>query len=194
VSLLRIGLATGLLLLVPLAAMQFTDEVVWTIADFVVAGVLLAGAGSALEVVVRKAHNMAYKAAAGIAVLTALFLVWSNLAVGIIGSEDHAANLLYAGVLAVAVIGSIAARFRAGAMARAMFTTALAQVLVPLIALVIWRPGVTSEDALMAGLDVVGVSGMFVVLWLGAALLFRRADANDSRRGRRLAGYRVPGV
>lgn len=38
-----IALTTGLLLLVPLVAMQFTDEVDWGGGDFVVAGGLLFG-------------------------------------------------------------------------------------------------------------------------------------------------------
>jgi hypothetical protein len=37
----------------------------------------------------------------GLAVGTALFLVWSNLAVGLIGSENNPANMMYLGVLAV---------------------------------------------------------------------------------------------
>ena len=54
-------------------------------------------------------------------------LVWINLAVGIIGSEDNPANLMYGGVLAVGVAGAVAARFRPGGMARALAATALAQ-------------------------------------------------------------------
>lgn len=44
---LRVALVTGLLLLVPLVAMQFTDEVRWNLADFVVAGALLFGVSAA---------------------------------------------------------------------------------------------------------------------------------------------------
>ena len=47
--------------------MRFTDEVVWSLADFVVAGVLLTTIGVALELAVRKAGNRV--AAIGIAAL-----------------------------------------------------------------------------------------------------------------------------
>jgi hypothetical protein len=50
-----------------------------------------------------------------------------NLAVGVIGTEDDPANLMYVGVLAVGIIGAIIARFRPHGMARTLFATALAQ-------------------------------------------------------------------
>ena len=133
------ALVTACILLLPLVAMQFTDEVVWDLADFVVAGVLLFGAGLTYELVARrarKAGNTAYRAAVGVAVATALILVWMNLAVGIIGNEENPANLMYGGVLAVGIIGALIARFQPQGMARALFATALAQMLVAVIALI----------------------------------------------------------
>ena len=53
-NILRMALATAFLLLLPLLAMQFTDEVVWDLADFAVAGALLFGAGLTYELVARK--------------------------------------------------------------------------------------------------------------------------------------------
>ena len=41
--------AAGLLLLLPLVAMQFTNEVNWTFSDFLVAGILLFGTGGLIE-------------------------------------------------------------------------------------------------------------------------------------------------
>src|ERR687895_1776065 len=64
--------AAALLLLLPLVAMQFTDEVNWTVADFVVAGALLFGVGVPFELAVRKTRDAAYRAAVGVA-LAAVF-------------------------------------------------------------------------------------------------------------------------
>ena len=75
----RLALATGLLLLVPLIAMQLTDEVVWTAADFVVMGALLFGGGLGFVLVTRRAGQ--HRALAGIAILGALLWVWAELAV-----------------------------------------------------------------------------------------------------------------
>ena len=165
----RWGVA-GLILLLPLVAMQFTDEVVWGPGDFVVAGVLLFGSVLTYELVARKMRNLAYKAAVGIAVVTALLLVWVNLAVGIIGSEDNPANLMYLGVLAVGIIGALMARLEPRGMALALFGTALAQMLVAVIALV---AGLGSAGS--GPLEIVAVNGMFVTLFVGSALLFQRA-------------------
>lgn len=83
---LLIVLATAVILLVPLVAMQFTREVNWTLSDFVVAAALLVGTGLMYELSARKVRNGRYRAAIGIALALALFLVWVQLAVGIVGS------------------------------------------------------------------------------------------------------------
>ena len=133
----RIALVTAFLLLIPLVAMRFSAEVDWSPFDFAVAGALLFGSGLAYGLIARKAGNTAYRAAIGIAVAAALLLTWVNLAVGIIGSENNPANLMYFAVLLVGIIGAGIARLRPTGMARALFVTACAQALVPLIALLI---------------------------------------------------------
>ncbi|MGM1054878.1 MAG: hypothetical protein ACQEWG_03215 [Bacteroidota bacterium] len=81
-----IVLVVMLLLLIPFIAMQFTDEVNWTVFDFVVAGILLLGTGLLFELVIRKLKNKNYQIAAITVLLAVLFLVWAELAVGIFGS------------------------------------------------------------------------------------------------------------
>ena len=158
--------ATALLLLVPLVAMSVTNEVDWTAFDFVFAGALLLGVGLTYELIARTTALTTYRAALGVALATAFALVWVNAAVGILGSEDNDANLMFAGVLAVAAIGALIARLRPEGMARALLATALAHALVGAIALIA-RLGST-EDALV-------LTAFFVALWLTSAHLFRRA-------------------
>jgi hypothetical protein len=144
----------------------------WDATDFTVAGVMLAVTGLLVALVLRRSGgNRAYRSAAGLAILAAFLLVWINGAVGIIGDEGDPANLMFAGVLAVALAGSAASRFRAAGMARAMFATAGAQVLVAAIALAagFGRSGPAWPT------DVLVASAMFTALWLGSALLFRKA-------------------
>ena len=107
------GLA-GLFLLLPLIAMQFTDEVNWDESDFAVAAALIGGVGITFELTVRWTSNVAYRAAMGAALATALILIWMNLAVGIIGAEDNPANLMHGGVL---VVGSSVPSSRASSHA-----------------------------------------------------------------------------
>jgi hypothetical protein len=79
--------------------MTFTEQVAWDKADFALMGAMLFGACGVYELAARKTASFAYRAAVGVAVGAALILIWLTLAVGIIGSEDDPANLMYGGVL-----------------------------------------------------------------------------------------------
>lgn len=171
------------LLLLPLVAMQFTNEVEWDETDFIVMGAMLFGACGAFEMAARMTGNMAYRAAVGIAVVGVFLLIWINLAVGIIGSEDNPANLIYVGVLATGLIGAIIARFQAHGMTRALVATALAQGLVGVIA---WAAGLGSEGENYP-LVILVLNGVFAALWLLSAWLFRLA-AQEAKPGLRRAG------
>ena len=81
-----IVLAVALLLLIPLIAMQFTDEVNWTPGDFVVAAVLLLGTGLTGELVMRKVKNKDFQIAIIAVIVVGLVLIWAELAVGIFGT------------------------------------------------------------------------------------------------------------
>jgi hypothetical protein len=170
-STIGIVLAAAFILLLPLLAMQITDEVVWDLADFAVAGALLVGTGLLLALAARKVGNSAYRAAVGVALAAAFILLWLMGAVGIIGVEGDRADLLYLGVLAVGITGALIARFRPDGMARALLATALAQALVAVIGLIAGKhqAPVTSVP------ELVGLNGFFVALFVGSAWLFRRA-------------------
>ncbi|MGI4822167.1 MAG: hypothetical protein ACRYFV_13235 [Janthinobacterium lividum] len=185
-SLTRVVLATAFLLLIPLVAMQFTHEVAWTLADFVVAGGLLVGAGLTYVLIARLATTATYRVAVGVAVLAGLLLVWANLAVGLVGSEHNPANLLYGGVLAVAAIGALVARFRPAGMARAMFGAALTYVVVTAIALVGWPPGAAAEPTVNL-VPVLVANAAFAALWAASGWLFRRASASSQHFGSQVA-------
>ena len=168
---IRVALVTVLLLLVPLLAMQFTPEVNWSPMDFAVGGALLFIAGMSWTLLSAKSTAAAYRLAAAIAVATALLLVWGNLAVGLIGSEQNPANLMYAGVIGVAIIGALAARGRASGLSRALFATALAQALVAVIALA----GGLGADESPGRLGILILNGGFVALFALSGWLFARA-------------------
>lgn len=143
----------------------------WTLYDFAVMGGLLLGVGGAYVFLRRQADSRSYRLAAGIALAAAFLLFWMNGAVGIIGSEDNKANLMYVGVLAVAVVGGLIARFRPGGMARAMYVTALAQAAVAAIAIVAGL----GPDSPKWPADVLILTAFFALLWLIAGRLFKKA-------------------
>jgi len=157
--------------LLPLLAMQITDEVTWTGSDFAVFAAMLVSAGGALELTARMTGDRAYRAAAGLAIATAFILVWANGAVGLIGHEDNPANLMYAGVIGIGGVGALLSRFRPQGMARAMVATAGAQTAVAAVALV---AGLAPSGPGLPW-DVLIATGFFAALWLTSAWLFRRS-------------------
>lgn len=77
-----VAIITGLLLTIPLIAMQFTDEVSWNIGDFVIMGAMLFGLGSTFVLISRKVERNSRIAAA--ILLAVIFLwLWAELAVGV---------------------------------------------------------------------------------------------------------------
>ena len=143
----------------------------WTLFDFVIMGTLLLGAGAAFAFLKRRANNASYRFAAGVAIATAFLLVWINGAVGIIGSENNDANMMYFGVIAVAIVGALIARFRAPGMARAMYATAVAQAAVAAVAIFAGL----GPDSPKWPMDVLVLTAFFAALWVLAGRLFRNA-------------------
>ena len=175
-STIGIVLAPASILLLPLLAMQFTDEMAWGVFDFVLAGVLLVGIGL-VYALVRNAGNLAYRAAVGIAIAAALLLVWMVGALGVIGETGDRADLMYGAVLAVGIVGAIVARFRPEGMARALLATALVQALVAVIALIAGK----HEAAISSVAEILLLNGIFVALFIGSAWLFRHAARTQPR-------------
>ena len=176
------GIAAFLLLL-PLVAMQFTDEVNWDETDFAVMGAMLAVACGTYELAARMSGNGAYRAAVAVAVAAAFILIWMNLAVGIIGTEDNPLNLMYGGVLAVVVAGAVIARVQPHGMARALVAAALAQALVAVIAAIAGMGYPASPP-----LEILGVNALFAALWLLSAWLFRKAARTQNPAVRSAVG------
>ena len=74
---------------------------------------------------------------------------------------------MFGGVLAVGIVGSLLSRFKPLGMSRAMLATAIAQLIVSVIALVM-------------GHFTLIINGFFIALWLVPARLFQNAAAEES--------------
>jgi hypothetical protein len=81
-------------------------------------------------------------------------------------------------VLAIGFFGAIIARFRPRGMSNTLFAAAIAQMIVPVIALIFWpadfAPGAVKVFVLNAG---------FAVMFAGSGLLFRQSSEEDSKVG-----------
>lgn len=85
----RLSIVVGIvvfILLIPFVAMQFTNEVKWSIGDFVIMGILLLATGVTIEILTRVVKSAQLKIAFTLIVLLILFLIWAELAVGVFGS------------------------------------------------------------------------------------------------------------
>jgi len=143
----------------------------WSGFDFVFAAVLLYGTTGLIDLAIRKGGNTAYRLGAGLAVLAAFLLIWINGAVGVIGNEDNPANLVFIGIIGVALAGSILARFGARGMSRAMLVACALNVAVAAaVPAFAWgadeRPGAIGLMILIGG---------FALMWGLSSALFAKA-------------------
>lgn len=173
---LRWVVVTAAVLAVPALAMAFNLQmpdpgsgsggVNWGPMDFTLIGVLVLGAGMLFEYASSRGRSLAHRAAVGIAVGAGLFLIWVNLAVGMMDVEPG--NAMYVLVLFVALVGAAIARFEPREASIAMFATAAAHSVVAIIAIVADLGPTPLADA------------FFIGAWLASGVLFR------------LAGLQVP--
>ena len=163
----------ALLLLLPAIAMQLgAPGVLWTAADFLVMGVLLAMLCGVYEIGARMSGNGLYRAGFGVTALTGLLTVWVNLAVGMLGSENDMINLMFAGVLFIAAAGALVARLQPRGMARAMAAAAIAQLA---------AAGIGLSLAEFGPREIV-FTALFALPWLASAALFRAAAEQQEAR------------
>ena len=159
-----------LLLLVPFVAMRVTSEVDWTLGDFIFAALMLSALCALVQLAVRRSSKAIYRWAMALAALGGFAVIWVNLAVGIVASEDNGFNLVFFAIILGTIAASALVRIEAGAMARILPVTAAAL----LIALGVGQMLGSDElhDSRIA--EWVGVS-VFSGLFALSAILFRRA-------------------
>lgn len=171
-NVLPVAIVSALLLLIPLMAKLTLEEMKWDLFDFVAAWILFFGAGVTYRLIIRKMNHKIYRLALGLAIATALFLIWSNLAVGLIGNEDNPANWMFLGVLAIGSLGAIITRLQPRGMFRVMLAMAIAHGLIVAIALTAGMH-LSPESSVI---EILGVNTLFATLWSGSALLFSNVE------------------
>ncbi|MCB9818604.1 hypothetical protein H6788_00240 [Candidatus Nomurabacteria bacterium] len=81
--LLKTALITASILLIPLFGNRYVEGWNWHLFDFIVAGVLIFGAGLLFNLILSKVNNNTYRAILVAVLALVFFLVWADLAVGI---------------------------------------------------------------------------------------------------------------
>lgn len=170
-------IALALSLMMPILVL-LTDEVQWN--EAIAYSILLLVAGGAYELWRwLKTRSGAYRRAFGVGLAGMLFLGWVSGAVGIIGSENNSANLMYWAVPAIGLIGALLSRLKARGMARTLFAVAVVQMLVPVFALLVWPAQASWGDAGVIGVFILNF--IFAALFAVSALQFRRANLNETK-------------
>lgn len=166
-------LTAAALMLMPIAVQLTHGPFGWSIGDFAFIAIILLSGSAIFDLTARRAPSFSYLAAAGAALAASFGLIVVNGAVGLVGSEDEVHNLFFFGVLAVAILGSILARGRPVAMAKAMLAAAGAHIAVS-TALLIAADKVRNEGQ---QIEVIGLS-VFALLWLASSWLFWRSSTH----------------
>ena len=174
----RPALITALLLVISLLANHFVDGWSWPPAFFVLVAILTSGTGVAYELITRNVDTFAYRAAVVVALVSGFVLVWGNFVQA--ADDINPAAMMYLAVPILGIIGACIARFHSHGMAHALFATALAQTLVLAIALMRNPPVASWTAAVWRGF---GGNTLFVMLFVGSALLFRTAAREESAPG-----------
>jgi len=176
-SILWLTITTTGLLLIPLIAMQFTNEVDWTLSDFIIAGLLIYGTGLSYIFITKLTMNTVYRIAVGFSLISGLFLLWSNMAVGIIGSENNSINLLYFLVIFTGIAGAFISRFRPGGLSITMFAAAAVTACIAITALITEA----QQDPYSSVYNILAVNGFFTTLFIISGMLFRYSKERGAK-------------
>ena len=166
------------LILILLIVMQFSNEINWseTLAYSII--LLIAGGLYELYQWLKKQSKM-YRIARYIGLFWIFFLGRVSGAIGIIGSENNPANIMYRAIPGIIIIGSLISQFKPYWMAFTLFITAFVQILVPIIALFIWPSKVSWGEAWVIGVFI--LNSIFSLIFIISALLFLRAKKSEIR-------------
>ena len=74
------------ILLIPLIGMMFTDEINWTLSDFIIMGFLLLIFGMGIDLINTRTKNLKFRILYILIVCIMFMLLWAELAVGIFGT------------------------------------------------------------------------------------------------------------
>ncbi|MCH5686684.1 hypothetical protein LWM68_21915 [Niabella sp. W65] len=160
-SLTTVTAVTLTILMIPFVAMQFTREVNWSVADFIVMGALIFGTGVSYVLLNRLSPNWVYRIAIIVALGSIFLMIWANMAVGLIGSGPNAGNIMYGVIVLVAAIGIAISRFRPAGMERAMYAATLAMILLISIAFIAKMDQYPGSSAT----EILSVGGVFTILF-----------------------------
>lgn len=170
----RVAFISALFMLIPFTASLLSDEMDWSLFDYILIWTLLFLTGLTYSFITRNSKDAVYRLAVGLAVVSGLMLTWANVAVGLIGSEDNPINLSYMFILAVGILASFIVRFKAVKMTFVMVSMAYLLLVVGVVALFMDMHLLPHSSVT----QIMGVTGFFMLPMLVSAILFYQAHSD----------------
>lgn len=82
----RVVFAVAMILLAVWVLMQFTDNIAWSLFDFLIAGMFLTGTGLIYFFAIKRISSSRRRTIVGLIIGFILFVIWVELAVGVFGT------------------------------------------------------------------------------------------------------------
>jgi hypothetical protein len=159
------------LLMLPIAGSILIEDWHWNLSGFVLAYVLFFLTGLTYQVVTRTHPNGLLKIGVALALLTSFALGWTNMVH--VSESDNPANLWYFSVLLVGIVGAAIMRFEGRRLSPVVFLMAAV--------LAVLAFAVPSGVPLNLSQDMMIGRAVFVLLFLVAGFLIKKASANDTK-------------
>ena len=86
-KIIKRALSPLLLLFIPLIGNLFSNQVNWSLFDFIVIGILLVLAGLSIHFILEKVRNKILRIVPIIFVIIIILMIWAELAIGVFGSQ-----------------------------------------------------------------------------------------------------------
>lgn len=167
---LFVVLAPSPVVVAALLGNAFVDGWNWNAGGFVFLWAVLAVVALLYKLIATNpAATLAYRAAAGLSVLTAFCVFWMSIGPKII-QEENPGNLLYVATVFLGLVGVCVSRFQPARLAQVAFAMAGALLLIPSVAALLWpanfHPGYLRIQLL---------SSIFAAVFIASGLVFRHA-------------------
>jgi len=175
-TILAVAAVTLGLLVIPFTASFITSEMQWTLSDYILAWVMFFVAGLSYALVSRLSSDYRYRAAVGLAAFTGLFMVWSNLAVGIVGNEDNPFNLVYFILIMIGLVAAFWVRFDARGLSRVALGMCFLLAAIAVYAVFSGMQDIPESSTS----QIIGVHMFFITPLLISAILFHQhSEGNE---------------
>lgn len=162
----RLWIAAAAIWLSALAATAVFETWNWGAEDFAILAAFLFGGCACVEFVSRFNRRRTYIAGFGLILLGMMVMAWINLAVGIIGSEDHPGNRMFLALPAIALMGALLSRFEPRGLAITASALAAGQLAIAVI-------------AYLSGMGFIfPMTAAFMTIWMTSAWLFQKSAAS----------------